>query len=636
MFFLRPSWARRWGGLLLAGLLAAPGYARPLTLPPAKRPAWLESDGLVMAGSWEPLLFRVRRDGADGYEPTPEQVAAYAREHSPEMLARLKALGVNFVMMHAYKGFGLEAERQSMADAVQFARLCHEAGLHVGVYNFSGAFGWELFFREHPEARDWLVLDPRGKPVTYDSAPYRYFWNRNHAGAQAFYRGLVRFAIRDIGADLVHFDNYNVGPGFDACSIQRFRRYLGKTFTSRQLRSLGVADLGQVVPPAAGSGDNLQRRAWLDFCCQSLADSYHDLARYARGQRKDILVECNPGGPGRRIQPPVDHGRLLTAGEAFWDEDVGPGYREGVLHTRIRTGKLARSLGNLAFTYTTTPLEAAEAMAFNLDCLGCVCWFEYGKLAARPGSDQPVSTNLAPYIRFFRDRRELFRSGRVIADAAILRSFPSQVYAEPGWAQLAGEAEQALIENRVPFQVIYDPQLTDLRRYRVVILPGCVALSDAQIKRLKHFAASGGRLCVIGPLATHDQWLVPRSKPVLEDLAAAQVFRFPAGADVVAAVRLACGGPFSLSVEAPVGLCAELVEQPGRRLAHLVNYGADAPVTNAVVHLLLPPGKTPRAVRLTSPERPQSLELPFERQCDCVSFHVPRVNVYEIAAVEFR
>jgi len=29
-------------------------------------------------------MYRVRRDGAPGYEPTPEQRAAYQREHSPE------------------------------------------------------------------------------------------------------------------------------------------------------------------------------------------------------------------------------------------------------------------------------------------------------------------------------------------------------------------------------------------------------------------------------------------------------------------------------------------------------------------------------------------------------------------------
>ncbi|MHC4464610.1 MAG: hypothetical protein ACYS30_24740, partial [Planctomycetota bacterium] len=52
--------------LCLSGLV----NAEPLTLPLDQRPNWLQRDGIVMAGSWEPLLFRVRRDGSDGYTPT--------------------------------------------------------------------------------------------------------------------------------------------------------------------------------------------------------------------------------------------------------------------------------------------------------------------------------------------------------------------------------------------------------------------------------------------------------------------------------------------------------------------------------------------------------------------------------------
>ncbi|MGQ9648791.1 MAG: hypothetical protein ACUVXJ_01625 [Phycisphaerae bacterium] len=157
---------------LITLILATQAAAETLTLPLGQRPDWLAREGIVMAGSWEPLLFRVRRDGSEGYTPTLQQVADYQREHSPEMVARLKSLGVNFVMMHAYKAFGREAERQSMEDAIRFAKLCHEAGLRVGVYNNSGTLGWELLFKEHPEAKDWVVLDAAGKPVTYGRATY--------------------------------------------------------------------------------------------------------------------------------------------------------------------------------------------------------------------------------------------------------------------------------------------------------------------------------------------------------------------------------------------------------------------------------------------------------------------------------
>ena len=612
--------------------LVAPVCAEPLTLPPDRRPEWLRQDGIVMAGSWEPLLFRVRRDGSPGYTPTAQQRAAYQREHSPEMVARLKERGVNFVMMHCYKGGGLEHERESMADAVKFAKLCHQNGLRVGVYVYSGAFIWELFFKEVPEAEDWVIRDADGNPRLYNPrAKYRYRWNRNHPDAQAFYRQIVRFAVEEIRTDLLHFDNYTTGPGYDANSQDRFRRYLGTTFTPEQLRQMGVAELRAAGVPGADSPD-LLRHAWNEFCCRSLADSYHGMSRYARTLRPDVLVECNPGGVGPWIRPAVDHGRLLQGGEAFWDEGRPPGYQDGTLRSRIRTYKVARCMDNMAFCYTTTPLEMAESMAFNGDCLGAVCWFEYGRIKRRPGSEEPMSAELDPFIRFFHKRRDLLRA-EVVADVAVLRSFPSQVFGGARFAQLTSKVEETLIENRVPFQIIYDHQLGRLKRYRALILAGCAALSDDQIDKIRAYARSGGRLCIIGPAATHDAWMKPRQEGALDALPASSVVRINEEGDVLNAIRRMCDGNFSLAVEAEPGLCTELTGQPDRRLVHFVNYRSEDPVRNLKAHVRLPAGRRAKAVKLAGPQHQPDVELPFDGKENVVTFTVPEVDVYEIAVI---
>lgn len=629
--------------LVLLGwlVLCGPVGAETLTLPLDQRPNWLARDGIVMAGSWEPLVFRVRRDGKD-YVPTAEQRNGYQREHGPETLARLKALGVNFVMMHCYKGAGLKAEQESMDDAVRFSKRCHDAGLRVGVYNFSGAFLWEPFFKEMPQAEDWVVLDAQGNRTTYGDAGYRYYWNRNHPDAEAFYRQLVRFAVEEIRADLIHFDNYTVGPGYDACSIERFRQYLRATFSAEQLAAMGVNDVRSARPPAADAPE-LLRRAWSDFCCGSLADSYHAMSRYARSLRPDVLLECNPSGVGSGIRPPVDHGRLLAGGEAYWVESGRIGYHDGRLVSRIPNYKVGRAMNNLTFDYTLTPLEMAESMAFNLDCLGCICWFEYGKIVAMPGVTEPMSPRLEPFIRFFHERRELLRQARVVADVAVLRSFPSQVFGGPKCSALTARAEDLLIANRACFQILHDHQLEDLSRFRVLLLAGCVAMGDRQVEAIRRFVASGGRLCVIGPLATHDQWMLPRPKPALDDLPASAVVRAEEQGDWWAAVRQACGEPLSLSIqgvngtgahEAPDGLCAELTEQPGRRLVHLVNFRDDGPIRNLAVTVQLPRGTQATGVRLASPEHRPDLPLEHETKAGVVRFTVPEITTYEIAVVD--
>ncbi len=619
--------------IVLSLCLWSIAQAESLTLPMDQRPAWLRQEGIVMAGSWEPLLFRVRRDGRDSYTPTAEQRSAYRREHGPEMVARLKDLGVNFVMMHCYKGAGLAAERESMADAVKFAKLCHDAGLHVGVYTYSGAFLWEPLFQEVPQARDWVVLDETGKPRTYDSAAYRYYWNRNHPGAQAFYQKITAFAVKEIQADLLHFDNYVVGPGYDTASVERFRQYLRDTFSPAQLRNGGIEDVNAVQPPKTGPADSLLRRAWLDFSCRSLADSYHDMSRYARTLRKDILIECNPGGPGNAIQPPIDHGRLLPAGEAFWDEGRPPGYRDGQLYTRIRIYKVARSMDNMAFAYVTTPLEMAESMAFNLDCLGCICWFEYGEIVAVPGSKTPLSPQIAPFIRFFHDRRGLFRDANIAADVAVLRSFPSQVFAGARYAGLTYKVEQTLIDDRVCFQITYDEQLENLRRYRALVLAGCVAMSDRHIQYIRRYVESGGRVCIIGPVATHDEWMSPRQAAAFDDLPVSHIVQTTEDGDILSAIRRVCGNRTALRVRGGPGLCSELVEQTDRQLVHLVNYRPE-PMTNIAVSVRLPDGHRPKEVMLVSPEQSNDISLSSETRDGYAEFTVPEVKVYGIAIVE--
>jgi hypothetical protein len=598
-----------------------------LTLSKDKRPEWLRRDGIVMAGSWEPLLFRVRRDGAEGYTPTPEQRAAYEREHSPEMVAKLKSIGVNFVMMHCYKGGGLEAERESMADAVKFAKLCHDAGLRVGCYTYSGAFIWELFFKEMPQAKDWVVLNPDGTPLTYGKAGYRYYWNRSHPDAQAFYRKIVRFAVEDIRTDLVHFDNYVIGPGHDANSIARFRDYLRKTFPSSLLKEHGIADIATVTPPDRAC-TNLLSRAWANFSCQSISDSFHDMTRYARSLRPDIFMETNPAGISPTIRWAVDHGRLLRGGEAFWDEGRHPGFVKGQLTTRIRTFKAARGLNNSAFVYTINPLEAAESMAFNLDCFGCICWFEYDQLWEYPGNVRPMSPALLPFVSFYHKRRDLFRDANVVADVGVFRSYPSMQFGSRQTAKLTGEVEEMLITNRCAFQLVFDTQLDELSRWPVLVMPGCVALSDAQVKAIRRYVSNGGQLCVIGPLATHNEWILPRERPALDDLPAIRVHEKGNWLDAIQR---------SLSITTDSkALCAELTEQPNRRMVHLVNYQTDSPLKDLAVRVALPKGRTARSVALASPEHAADITVPFKQESGAVTFTVPTIGVYEIAVVTFK
>lgn len=640
---------------VFVGLFLVPiGFDAPadeqeaVTLPRQQRPEWLRRDGLVMAGNWEPLFFRVRRGargntpaelavpaGYKGYTPTEAQRNAYLAEHSPEMIARLKELGVNFAMIHGYKGAGLAAERQSMAEAAEFAQRYREAGMRVGIYVDSATFFPELLLPEVPQAEQWALRDADGKPQTYGgSASYRWRLNRNHPEAHAYILEVLRAAIRDIQPDLIHFDNYLKGPAWDANSVERFRDYLRTTFTDEELKAAGITDLANVQPPD-NRADGLLRRAWLEFTCWSLADSYRARTVFARSLRPDILMECNPHSVMPAINPPVDHLRLIAGGEAFWDEGRWTAHSPGKLHTRIRSYKVARLMENMCFAYNTTPLELAEAMAFNLDCLGCVCYYEYGYIRNRPWVSEGVLPESQPYIRFFHQRRELLRDADVVADVAVLRSFPSQVFGGRSCADLTGRVEQLLIENRVPFQIIGRQHLSDLRRWPALVLAGCAAMSDRDAAAIRKYVEAGGKACIIGPAATHDEWMRPRSRAALEDLPPAQLVRVDEKADLLEAMLRTCEGATLRMPGAPEGLCAELTDQPGRRLVHIVNYRGE-PLSEVAVELRLPLACKAVRVRLAGPDHSEDAELPFQAEEGAVKFRVPKLDVYEIAVVEVK
>jgi hypothetical protein len=522
-----------------------------------------------------------------------------------------------------------------MLDAVNFAKLCHDAGLRVGVYNFSGTLGWELFYLEVPHAKNWEVLDAEGNPVPYGTASYRHYWNRNHPEAQAFYKELIRFAVDAINTDLLHFDNYVIGPGSDPVSVERFRAYLRGKFSEEQLKQAGIENVDAVGAAMTGPPDNLLRRAWLDFSCQSLADSYRELGSAGRFLRHDVLVECNPGGVGDRIHPPIDHGRILQGGEAFWDEGLEPGFADGKLRSRIRTYKVARRMDNMAFAYTTSPLECAESMAFNRDCFGCICWFEYDNIVAKPGSKDPVSEDIAPYVRFFHEHRDLFRNMEVMADVAIWRSFASQVFSGEENPALTAAAEETLIRNRIPFQIIYDDHMNEVFQYPVLVLAGCVAMSDAQVAQVKSFVANGGRMCIIGPAATHDEWMNPREKPALDEIRSPGVTRVESVDALLESIAWLCQEGLSARVDGPEGLCAEYLRQPGRRLVHLVNYRSDGPAENVAVRLRLPEDENIVALTVTNPQHGAETELPYNQGGEIVEFVVPKVDVYEIVTATY-
>jgi len=572
-------------------LCLAPTQTRALD-----RPRWMDEPGIVMAGNWEEPSFRARRAGRMDFSLPPEKLVAYQREHSPEMIARLKDFGLNFLMIHGYKGAGMATEAEGMEDARRFAALARKAGMRVGTY-IGGTMLYERLFLEEPLARRWQAFGADGSPILYNAGQqFRYAAVRNHPGFIEYLQDPTRYAVQIMGSDLIHFDNFGLGAAsYDAFSKAQFRAYL---------HARGRPETDPPVNTKLAADPLLQD--WRDYKCQALADHYAAMSRFIRSLDPQCAVECNPGGVdnGGKTGTGIDFARLLPLGNAFWDEAYGPdsphNKQPGIRSSRIRSLKVGRLYNNSVFLYTDTPLDAAESMAFNLNCLGCVAWFEWGEMISLH-EDRPVLPGLRDYIRFFNQHQDIYRDSRTVADVAVLRTFADQDHGPRRYYGI----EQALIESHAAWRIIFDEQLDSLGEYRVVVAPEEEWLTASQQQKLACFAAQGGQLISAAEV----------EKPGM--LSAALRDRF----------RVVVDAPPSVAVE----LCQQ--ENPARVLVHLVNYEPATTHKDIPIRLRLA-GPAPKSARTLSPERSGSRRLALKQQGDFCTCVLPELKVYAVVVIK--
>jgi len=197
--------------------------------------------------------------------------------------------------------------------------------------------------------------------------------------------------------------------------------------------------------------------------------------------------------------------------------------------------------------------------------------------------------------------------------------------------------ETACIQGRVPWALIFDQHVGDLGRYRAVCLAGADALTDLQVASIRKFAKGGGGLVLTESTGKFDEKLRERATNPFADLQGAGIVRVKSDltqAQAVEAMKQACGGALSMSVDAPPHVGIELTSQSdkGRMMAHLVNYDLDDPLVNVAVEVRVTGGV--KSVRCLIPEGRKSLNLPFTQVGDRVKVVVPRLEAYALLVLD--
>jgi hypothetical protein len=395
-------------------------------------------------------------------------------------------------------------------------------------------------------------------------------------------------------------------------------------------------------------------------------------------------MEINPGGiTGQNVawELGVDHARVLKFTQAFWSEEGNsPEFlADGRLISKIRSYKLARTYKNVLLTpMDSGALSLAESLAFN-QAPSCV------------GTD-PLKPETLNYVDFYRKNRGLYLESEEIGPVALLRSYASLTNHNAGAQLSAILVEQALIQSRIPFSLVFDEHLRDLAAYKVLILPNSECLSDEQLALIRRYVDQGGGLVVTERTGLYDEWRRLRTQPGLAELVdrqlpgashfegpkplpgsadAAQklvgrgrVAYLPAvefdGAlppplphfpilnifwkrpknwkDIMEAIRWAANDPLPFVVDGPDYLVANYTWQPRNRrsLIHLVNY--DAANRPSIGEVSIRANALPRAaasqITLYAPESKEARTLDFTASGSTINFTVPRVETYALVAIQ--
>ena len=325
---------------------------------------------------------------------------------------------------------------------------------------------------------------------------------------------VVGVALEDYDMDLIHFDNfYTMFPldaGYTEHIQQLFREYLEKKYTPEQrVERLGFDTVSRIKPPRVANHPMVPvtdplLQEWITFRVEALTGFIKELSEHIRTLSDKAVVEFNPHGiwgENCAYTNGMDHARLLALSDVFWSEDPDHAHYfedEGRLVSKIRSYKLARRFGNALFSYNHSPLELAEAMAFNRMCIGDVVW----EMVSEPEK----WTRQLKYIDFFNRNKELYRELETIDDVGVMRDFESMTFG--GWTPFLNtvQAEQTLIQNRVPFTLLFDRDWTELARWKVVVLASQENLSDKEIALARDYVSKGGNLVVVGATGGYDQW----------------------------------------------------------------------------------------------------------------------------------
>ena len=624
--------------LLTAGLLAFTSIAA----------AAVDIDPLTTRwtfGAHEPYTMyrRVGRHctgGIDGNAQWVQEWLDWFDEKSPEVM---QELGLNFLHSRFYKGMGWEVEKKDFPNVQKFVRNCHAHGVKALAYVQFSTLYPEVMRHEIPDIDNWASIDYLGRKNLYGGYNGQYFrWAPclTCREWEEYIKRMCTIALTDGGFDGIMFDNVFDYPCYCERCLKEFRAYLAKI--EDPAKRFGFDDLSFMLLPRLDMA-RLQKmdfkepvlQAWTLWRCGVMNGVMQRFRAHIKSVKPDAIVSGNPS-PYRSRARFASHAQnmaeLCKAFDFIIMQNANfPEVRaDGSIANRVRDLKYAQDMGQriVALCDTDTKIIPEREAKFLLPLTEDIVYggIPTDRTIIAP-APEPGFINREAYARRkpLHDRFNAFVAAHRDAlgsptDHSVRIFYPERevLFSEPTHQGIAA-AEEIFLRNRVPYgylvaypdEPIAVPAGTD-----VIVVPGLVSLSDAQVEFLVGWAKKGGKLVVTGDAGRYDDWNAQRRVngflPRLEGLANVSVRK---QADLVNANlnwRYVVpppkdGGKALMADLAKVGwkapaafaglpphVFAEYRRMPSGALAiHLVNYDPAHKVAGA--RIVLPSGKSATA-----------------------------------------
>jgi hypothetical protein len=364
--------------------------------------------------------------------------------------------------------------------------------------------------RAHPE---WIAIDDQGRPRRHQVMP-ELFLSCIHGGHnREFLTAVIREVVTEYKVDGIFANRWADTSGFNVCYCAYCRRSFGREIPSRR---------------------DPRDRNWRDYTIwyqESLFSLMKLWDDEIRKIKPDATFIPNSGGG---VGNSVDWKRFGQMAETLISDHQGragvtPPWSNGISAKVFRSAAGNKAIVGIFGINVSTPHRwmksvkgAAEQQVWVAEGVanGFRPWFtKFGGVQ----EDERWMPQVERFYQWHKTAEKYLRDREPAARVALVYSQQTALYygGQQAGALVADAVNgmyHALIEARIPFEMVHDRKLDELSRFKLAVLPNIAALSDAQCEQLRRFVAAGGSLVATFATSLFNEWGEPRADFGLADV----------------------------------------------------------------------------------------------------------------------